>query len=958
MKFIIRLLNLFSLLVLIVNNSYAQLVITEVQSSNSTLTLDLDEFDWVEIYNSGSTDIDLTGYYMTDDPTNPSKSELSTTTGLGQQTNNDPVIKAGEYKIVLCSNVDELRSFYDYFHTSFKLSSNGEEIHLYDPNLNLISSLVFPAILANQSYGYNAAGELGYFSIPTPELENGSDNFSALGATLDPPVVDLPGQIFTSSQQVSIITDDPGTIYYTLDGSNPTQASTEYTGAFSINTTTVVKSILIQTSTGEISSIGMRTLLFDKTHDLGVLSITSEDFTRYGDNDYKKPEFNGRVWVEIIEPDNTSSNELYADYTSSGKTSERVPPLNGKLRTKEIYGDEVFNNKSGAIFPKKNDIEDVQGFIIKSQSQDWNGANMRDVFGTALITEDSLIDYGFEDNRRVVVYLNGEYQGVLSISEDDDGDFEENNYQDKEVVEQYDVFELTELVEVTDIANETERNTLLEVIDMRDYYLFNFHLAYGAMGNETADFGYRVEGEKADWIIHDEDFSFGLDNPTYTDFTINTPLINYPGGPEDVKADDYEPFKEDFIQSWCAYAGFMYDDARVLEILNATEAEIENEMEATIQYHKDFITERAGMGVTFYDDGIPVDDLNAWKAEVQIIRDFVTGRLDNIYTDFQTRYSLEAPENFEISSSDYNMGYVRVQGVKLREETMTGQFFKDMPIELIAEPNLGYQFSHWEGVSTSTDIQISVSLTESTQIRAVFEAIPITSVSLHINEVQSKNDTTYADEFGEYNDWVEIYNSGTTDIDLAGFYLSDNPSITNKYQVLSGEPTKTTVPAGGFLVLWLDNDTEQGANHLGFKLDSDDEVLLVNVDGITVIDTLSFDLNADESYGASSDGDESNYEVFTTPTPNATNNTTLNINDLNILEHIIVYPNPVSNGVININSYSENGIEVTLFNLLGNQLNIKLNHNNTINVSSLRTGQYFLKITQNNKTSIKKILIK
>ncbi|WP_290699391.1 lamin tail domain-containing protein [Lacinutrix sp.] len=965
MKTITRILGVFFLLIIVTNTSHAQLIITEVQSSNSALTYDLDEYDWIEIYNSGSTDIDLTGYYISDDPTNPSKSELSATTNIGQQTDNDPVITPGEYKIVLCSN-EALISFYDYFHTNFKLSSNGEEVHLYDPNLNLISSLVFPALFVNESYGYNTAGELGYFTVPTPEAENGLANFSVLGATLNPPVVDLPNQIFTATQQVSILSDQAGTIYYTLDGSNPTAASTQYTGSFSVNTTTVVKSILIQSNTGEISTIGMRTLLFNVSHQLGVLSITPQDYTRYGSGDpsgnYKKPVFNGRVWVELIEPDNSTSIAQYANYTASGKTSGNLPPLNGKLRTKEIYGDEVFNNQNGVIFPKKQHIEDVYGFIIKNASQDWNEANLRDVFSTALITENTLIDYGFEDNRRVVVYVNGEYQGVLSISEDDDDDFEENNYQDENIIENYDLFDLSNLIESTDITIETERNSLLEIVDMRDYYFFNFHLAYGAMGNETGDFGYRVDGEKADWIIHDEDVSFAPNNFYNTDFTISTPLIYNPNSTSThyVQADDYVVFKEDFIQSWCTYASFMYDEARVLEILNATEAEIELEMAATIQYHKDFITERAGMGLTFYDEAVPVNDLISWKAEVQVIRDFVTDRLDNLYTDFQARYTLDAPENFEISSNDYAMGYVRVQSVKLREETMTGQFFKNMPIELIAEPNLGYQFSHWEGLSTSTNSQIDVSLSASAsasaQIKAFFEPIPITSVSLHINEVQSKNDTTYADEFGEYNDWVEIYNFGTTAVDLAGFYLSDNPSITNKYQVLSGDPTKTTVPAGGFLVLWLDNDIEQGANHLGFKLSSEDEILLVNVDGVTLIDSLSFDLNADESYGSSTDGDSINYQVFTTPTPNATNNdTTLSVDNFNITG-IIVYPNPVTNGIININSYSENDMEVVLFDLLGKRLEAKF-FNNTLDISNLKTGQYFLKIIQDNKTSIKKIII-
>lgn len=743
MKIPANILTLLLLILLVPSKSQGQLIITEVQSSNSALTFDFDEYDWVEIYNAGSTDIDLTGYYMSDNPDNLLKSQLSVYVGP-LPSDMDPVLKAGEFTLVFCSNTDvaDINRHFDYFHTNFKLSSEGEEIHLSAPDGSLISSLVFPALSQNESYGFNTNGDLGYFSVATPEAENGNDNFSLTTATLTAPVVDLPSQIFTTSQQVTFVSAEPGTIYYTLDGSNPTVNSTQYTGAFSVSATTVVKSILIQSDTGETSRFGMRTLLFDKSHDLGIVSLTTENFTRFGSSgDYRKPVFNGRVWVELIEPDNSTSIAQYADYTASGRTSGHVPPMNGKLRTKEKYGDEVFSNRGGAIFPNKQHIEDVFGFAIRNGSQDWNAANMRDVFGTALITEGSLVDYGFEDNRRVVVYVNGEYQGVLSITEDDDDDFVENNYQGQNITTQYDLDSLTTFIEHSvDFTNETERNSLLEKINIRDYHFFNFHLAYGDMTNETGALHYVTEGEKADWVIHDEDTSFNI-NPLFAvrDFTIGTPL-EYPF--TELKADDYEPFKEDLIQSFCAYANFMYDDARVLEILNAQEAAIESEMEATIQHHKDYIAERAGLGITFFRDGVPVDDLAAWKSEVQVIRDFVTGRLDNLFSDLQARYGLEAPENFEISSSDYDMGCVRVQGVKLREETMTGQFFKDLPIELIAEPNAGFQFSHWEGVSTSTDTQITATINTSSQITAVFEAIlpPVLLGDCDVNGVVNFSD--------------------------------------------------------------------------------------------------------------------------------------------------------------------------------------------------------------------------
>jgi len=63
MKIPASILTLLLLILLVPSKSQGQLIITEVQSSNSALTFDFDEYDWVEIYNAGSTDIDLTGYY-------------------------------------------------------------------------------------------------------------------------------------------------------------------------------------------------------------------------------------------------------------------------------------------------------------------------------------------------------------------------------------------------------------------------------------------------------------------------------------------------------------------------------------------------------------------------------------------------------------------------------------------------------------------------------------------------------------------------------------------------------------------------------------------------------------------------------------------------------------------------------------------------------------------------------
>ena len=586
----------------------------------------------------------------------------------------------------------------------------------------------------------------------------------------------------------------------------------------------------------------------------------------------------------------------------------------------------------------------MYGFLLRNSSQDWGTAKLRDGFASKLVSTDNLIDFGFQDYKAVVVYLQGEYQGVLNIREDDDSLFKNNNYADESVVEEYTHNELFNKVRLTEMTDDLEREALLEIVNIRDYFFYIFHYMF-LEGSEVSEYGYRIEDQKADWIVHDEDMSF-------QDYSVGESMdMPYNFFVQRIVA--YEPFKFDLIQSLCAYSGLLYDADRTTSILDTMESEIDSEIEKTIQFYKDFKIER-DLTSDFFDHMESVDD---WQVNVDVIRQIINGKFDTYLTDLKTHYSLEQSlVDFVINTNNLDQGAVRIQGVKVRESSMTTPFFTNMPLELIAEPNVGYQFSHWEGISTSTSPQISVSLSEISEITAVFEPIPIETVQLVINEVQSKNDTTYVDEFGEFNDWVEIYNQGTEAVDIAGFYFSDNPSITNKYQVLSGDSSKTTVPAGGFLVLWLDKDIDQGVNHLDFKLNGSDQILLVNVDGLTVEDTLDFDLESDLSYGSKIDGEPS-YVYFLEPTPNATNEGALLTNqDFDSPNEYEIFPNPTT-GWINLESL-KSITNVQIFDLSGRLVKTTLEDFNQIFLGDLQKGVYVVKINIDGAFVFKKIILK
>jgi hypothetical protein len=147
---------------------------------------------------------------------------------------------------------------------------------------------------------------------------------------------------------------------------------------------------------------------------------------------------------------------------------------------------------------------------------------------------------------------------------------------------------------------------------------------------------------------------------------------------------------------------------------------------------------------------------------------------------------------------------------------------------------------------------------------------------LYLNELLASSRTGMADEFGDQDDWVEIYNAGTTQMDAAGLYLSDDPANRAAAQIPAGHPDLTTIAAGGFLVLWLDGQPEQGPLHLDAKLSKDGEwVGLAAADGISLLDSLTFGpLGTDVSFGRLSDGGPT-WGRFLQPTPGAANGGTV-----------------------------------------------------------------------------------
>jgi hypothetical protein len=142
-----------------------------------------------------------------------------------------------------------------------------------------------------------------------------------------------------------------------------------------------------------------------------------------------------------------------------------------------------------------------------------------------------------------------------------------------------------------------------------------------------------------------------------------------------------------------------------------------------------------------------------------------------------------------------------------------------------------------------------------------------------INEFLASNSPAsgFADADGDFEDWIEFFNSGDVPINLAGHTVTDDPLVPDKWTF----PT-TVISAGQYLVVWASGKDriDTAELHTNFKLERDGEyVALLRPNG-SVVNALQYDVQRrDTSYGRQPDA-SGNFVYFLEPTPNASNTTT------------------------------------------------------------------------------------
>ena len=135
------------------------------------------------------------------------------------------------------------------------------------------------------------------------------------------------------------------------------------------------------------------------------------------------------------------------------------------------------------------------------------------------------------------------------------------------------------------------------------------------------------------------------------------------------------------------------------------------------------------------------------------------------------------------------------------------------------------------------------------------------------------SNNSYLDPVDEdADDWLEIYNPTGAPVNLANWRLSDNPALPAKFVI----PAGYSIPAGGRLLVWADNEVVQNtvANsqlHAGFKLSAGGGAIVLSAPDGTLVDAVSFGTQTtDRTEGRYPDG-AAEIHALTLPTPAAAN---------------------------------------------------------------------------------------
>ncbi|MFK7756327.1 MAG: CotH kinase family protein [Flavobacteriales bacterium] len=332
------------------------------------------------------------------------------------------------------------------------------------------------------------------------------------------------------------------------------------------------------------------------------------------------------------------------------------------------------------------------------------------------------------------------------------------------------------------------------------------------------------------------------------------------------------------------------------------------------------------------------EPLEPWLENMNDQKAWMEARVPVVWDELEEYYSL-TKVNINLDVSNVAHGGIQCNSIPTNELTTypwSGDYFNEVDIRLKARNKVGYQFVEWTGDVSSTELEISVTPVEGMNIIAVFDPLPQT---MNLNELLASNSSSNADANQEYDDWIELYNTTNSAVDLSGHFLSNDELDLQKWEF----PDGTSIGANDYLIVWADNDINQPGLHSSFKLKKAGASVFLSNAECTVLDQTEFNnQTSDISWGRFENG--TGPFVAMNPSFNSENNSELSVSNSSETE-LTVFPNPADD-FVTIRYPLTPHYHMKIYNVDGVMKYESNNSNNSdmIDVSSWAAGIYFVKM--------------
>lgn len=860
-------------------------------------------------------------------------------------------------------------------HTDFQLSSEGESVYLWDNIGNMIHSVDFPYFQTDVSYAAVPDGSNNYMFLKTSTPCNSNNTQPYLGI-LDEPNFSIEGGWFDSPQYVTIQSNEQSAkIFYTVDGSEPTEFSSEYnTEIIEINENTVLRAIAFKDNYLP-SNVHTKSFFINDSSYLPVISISAnpEELNNSDSNGLFDAIFSNKRIKSNIEYFDSSKNVLFdspLEMRLVGHGAARgwgQPSM--RFDSRGVLGSKSIHTK----FFGENSLPEYKTIKLRNSSGDWTHTFCRDVFVSMLSKK--MPSQIISHYQPVLSFINGEFFGLYNLREHTNESYISAKYG----IPKDSVNILRNFEEVTagsagsffffvDEFMKSESNIPqtrefieqnLDIDNILDYtvislFVSNFDWPY----NNIIQWKSNVYDGKWRFISNDFDWSYAWDN--YVTHPENDCIFRFFDKKDEpeylfskiiskILEDNY--YRNIFLNKAADMINSIFREDNLVTLLDSVLSIIKPVKDRQQALRSDCM---------IYFDG-----------SYNIMLDFAQRRHSYFCEHLVEQFSLSGLSRFKLSSNLKDNIKFRINSIYSDSSEFDGIYFKDIPIEIEVISSDYAKFIGWSDSELPVSKTLSLILSDSLELTALFEVSSLTPIL--VTEIMYKPDSNQ-----DCRDWFELFNPNDDAINMSGYVFKDD---NDKHIFIF--PEGTHIEPHSYLIVSQDPDTfakffTDDLNVIGpfdFGIGTTDQIRIFDSFGF-LIDTVSYTSSAPWPTGA--DGTGYSIELIDYTFDNNIGQNWIvsaqlmgnpgkgyvSVSDAEI-HPIRLYPNPADKILFIDAGVSPNDLcEISIFDALGRtrkKATINDNHNGlirtSISIEDLEIGVYYLKIKQNGINRIEKIVI-